>query len=168
MSRQGDGERRPAISATSCGVLPLVSREAGPAIEVAIDVESPLPLWGSARLLGQVALNLALNAVQAVSDAEAPDRAPRVELRAHAARDGVELVVRDNGPGIPADVLGQIFEPSFTTKPFGRGTGLGLALTRLVVTRHRGDRRQEAARTAPPSPSGCPPRAALGTPAPAR
>jgi signal transduction histidine kinase len=61
-----------------------------------------------------------------------------VELRAHAARDGVELVVRDNGPGIPADVLDQIFEPSFTTKPFGRGTGLGLALTRLVVTRHRG------------------------------
>ncbi len=117
-------------------MLPLVSREAGPGIEVAIDVASPLPLWGSARLLGQVALNLALNAVQAV--VEAPDRAPRVELRAHAARDGVELVVRDNGPGIPADVLGQIFEPSFTTKPFGRGTGLGLALTRLVVTRHRG------------------------------
>jgi signal transduction histidine kinase len=51
----------------------------------------------------------------------------------------VELSVRDNGPGIPEDVLGQIFEPSFTTKPRGRGTGLGLALTRLVVTRHQGE-----------------------------
>jgi len=140
MSRQGDGEREACdLGDILHAVLPLVAREAGPAIEVAIGVESPLPVWGSARLLGQVALNLALNAVQAVSDSEAPNRAPRVELRAYAARDGVELAVRDNGPGIPADVLGQIFEPSFTTKPLGRGTGLGLALTRLVVTRHQGE-----------------------------
>jgi signal transduction histidine kinase len=139
MSRQGDGEREACdLGDSARGVLPLVAREASSAIEVAIDAESPLPLWGSARLLGQAALNLALNAVQAVSDADAPDRAPRVEVRARAAHDGVELVVRDNGPGIPADVLGQIFEPSFTTKPLGRGTGLGLALTRLVVTRHGG------------------------------
>jgi len=138
MSRQGDGEREACdLGDIVRAVLPLVAREAGSAIEVAIDVESPLPLWGSARLLGQVALNLALNAVQAVP--EAPNRTPRVELRACAARDGVELSVRDNGPGIPAEVLDQIFEPSFTTKPLGRGTGLGLALTRLVVTRHQGE-----------------------------
>ena len=139
MSRQSDGEREACdLGDIVRGVLPLVAREAGSAIEVVIDVESPLPLWGSARLLGQAVLNLALNAVQAVSDSEATHRTPRVELRAHAARGGVELAVRDNGPGIPADVLGQIFEPSFTTKPLGRGTGLGLALTRLVVTRHQG------------------------------
>ncbi len=137
MSRHGDGEREACdLGDIVRGVLPLVAREAGASIEVVVDVASPLPVWGSARLLGQVALNLALNAVQAV--AEAPGRAPRVELRACAARDGVELSVRDNGPGIPADVLDQIFEPSFTTKPLGRGTGLGLALTRLVVTRHHG------------------------------
>jgi len=138
MARHGDGEREPCdLGDVVRGVLPLVAREAGSSIEVAINVESPLPVWGSARLLGQVALNLALNAVQAAP--EAPNRTPRVELRACAARDGVELSVRDNGPGIPEDVLGQIFEPSFTTKPRGRGTGLGLALTRLVVTRHQGE-----------------------------
>jgi signal transduction histidine kinase len=138
MARHGDGERESCdLGDVVRGVLPLVAREAGASIEVAIDVESPLPVWGSARLLGQVALNLALNAVQAAP--EAPSRAPRVELRACAARNGVELSVRDNGPGIPADVLDQIFEPSFTTKPLGRGTGLGLALTRLVVTRHQGE-----------------------------
>jgi signal transduction histidine kinase len=137
MAHQGDGERESCdLGDVVRGVLPLVAREAGASIEIAIDVESPLPVWGSARLLGQVALNLALNAVQAAP--EARHRAPRVALRACAARDGVELSVRDNGPGIPADVLGQIFEPSFTTKPLGRGTGLGLALTRLVVTRHQG------------------------------
>ncbi len=138
MARHGDGERETCdLGDVLRGLLPLVAREAGSSIELAIDVESPLPVWGSARLLGQVALNLALNAVQAVP--EAPNRAPRVELRARAARDGVELSVRDNGPGIPPDVLDQIFEPSFTTKPIGRGTGLGLAITRLVVTRHQGE-----------------------------
>jgi signal transduction histidine kinase len=82
-------------------------------------------------------LNLALNAVHAVIDV--PERKPRVLLRARLARDGVELSVEDNGSGIPADVLGQIFEPSFTTKTQQRGTGLGLALTRLVITRHHGE-----------------------------
>jgi signal transduction histidine kinase len=62
-----------------------------------------------------------------------------VLLRARAARGGVELSEDDNGTGIPADVLDQIFEPSFTTKAQQRGTGLGLALTRLVVTRHHGE-----------------------------
>jgi signal transduction histidine kinase len=137
MASQGDGERESCdLGDVVRGVLPLVAREAGASIEVAIDVASPLPVWGSARLLGQVALNLALNAVQAVPDA--PDRAPRVELCVCASRGGVELSVRDNGPGIPPDLIDQIFEPSFTTKPIGRGTGLGLALTRLVVARHHG------------------------------
>jgi signal transduction histidine kinase len=118
-------------------VLPLVVREAGDGIEVATEIESPLPVWGSARLLGQVALNLALNAVHAVPAAS--ERPGRILLRARAARDGASISVHDNGTGIPADLLGQIFEPSFTTKAQGRGTGLGLALTRLVVTRHQGE-----------------------------
>ena len=46
--------------------------------------------------------------------------------------------VRDNGPGIPAELRSQIFEAAFTTKPAGSGSGLGLALTRLVVNRHGG------------------------------
>jgi signal transduction histidine kinase len=137
MARQGANEREVCdLGEVVRSVLPLVVREAGEAIEVATDVASPLPVWGSAGLLGQVALNLALNAVHAAP--EAADRVPRVLIRAHAAAGGVELVVSDNGPGIPADVRDQIFEPSFTTKPLGRGTGLGLALTRLVVTRHQG------------------------------
>jgi signal transduction histidine kinase len=138
MARQGASEHEICdLGEVVLSVLPLVVREAGDAIEVVTEIASPLPVWGSARLLGQVALNLALNAVHAVS--EASDRAPRVLLRARAARGGVEVSVHDNGPGIPSDVLGQIFEPSFTTKAQGRGTGLGLALTRLVVTRHQGE-----------------------------
>jgi signal transduction histidine kinase len=117
-------------------VLPLVLREAGTAIEIVTDLASPLPVFGNARLLGQVALNLALNAIHALPGP--PNRPPRLELTARAVRGSAELVVRDTGPGIPAGVVGQIFEPSFTTKADGGGTGLGLALTRLVVTRHQG------------------------------
>ncbi len=138
MARQGASEHEICdLGEVVHSVLPLVVREAGDAIEVVTEIESPLPVWGSARLLGQVALNLALNAVHAVP--EASDRPARILLRARAARGGAEVSVHDTGPGIPADVLGQIFEPSFTTKAQGRGTGLGLALTRLVVTRHAGE-----------------------------
>lgn len=117
-------------------VLPMMLREAGPQVEFVTQADGPLPVIGNARLLGQVALNLALNAIHAMP--EAPNRRPRIELSTRAREGSAELSVRDNGPGIPADVLGQIFEPSFTTRPEGGGTGLGLALTRLVVTRYRG------------------------------
>lgn len=50
----------------------------------------------------------------------------------------VEFLVRDGGPGIPADVLDAIFEPFFTTKGSGEGTGLGLSLAREIAHRHRG------------------------------
>ena len=138
MARHGANEHEVCdLGEVVRSVLPLVVREAGDGIGVATAIESPLPVWGSALLLGQVALNLALNAVHAVP--EASERAGRVLLRARRARGGVTFSVHDNGPGIPADVLDQIFEPSFTTKVQGRGTGLGLALTRLVVTRHQGE-----------------------------
>jgi signal transduction histidine kinase len=53
--------------------------------------------------------------------------------------DGVEIRVRDNGAGIPADARDKIFNPFFTTKPAGEGTGLGLSMTDdIVVKQHRG------------------------------
>ena len=59
-------------------------------------------------------------------------------VRVAAAPAGAELVVADDGPGIPDDVLPRIFEPFFTTKTAGSGTGLGLAVTREIVSRHGG------------------------------
>ena len=53
-------------------------------------------------------------------------------------RFGVELTVSDNGPGIASDIKARVFDPFFSTKPAGQGTGLGLFLSREVVVAHGG------------------------------
>ena len=133
-------------------VVPLVEREGGAGIRLATELDAPLVVRGSPRLVGQVALNLVLNAIHASrgpqvepgSPLPTDAREPRIDVSTRPARGGAELVVRDNGPGIPPEVLGRVFEPSFTTKPIGVGTGLGLALVRLIVTRHGGEIRAES------------------------
>ena len=65
---------------------------------------------------------------------------PRLRVGVRELGDGVEVRIRDNGPGIPNHLYEKIFEPFFTTKPAGKGTGLGLSMCYdIVVQRHRGD-----------------------------
>ena len=56
---------------------------------------------------------------------------------------GVLISVRDNGPGIPPAILDKIFQPFFTTKPTGQGTGLGLSLSYDIIKAHGGELRVE-------------------------
>ena len=90
---------------------------------------------GDPGRLGQVVLNLIQNAIHALT---ASGRTGTVRVSVAAVTGGVELVVEDDGPGIPDYVLPRIFEPFFTTKRHGEGTGLGLAVTAEIVTRHGG------------------------------
>jgi PAS domain S-box-containing protein len=95
-----------------------------------------LPLvQGSIRRLEQVVINLILNGCQALPD---PDRGVTVETRHNAARGEVEIVVRDEGCGIPPEVLTHIRDPFFTTKRDSGGTGLGLAVSSRIVEEHGG------------------------------
>jgi signal transduction histidine kinase len=82
--------------------------------------------------LGQVFLNLLLNAVQALPEGK-EDSEIRVVIRSPGAQR-VLIEVHDNGSGIAPHVQGRIFEPFFTTKPVGIGTGLGLAICHGIVT----------------------------------
>jgi len=99
--------------------------------EVTVDVPEDLPaVVANPARLGQVFLNVLVNAAQAL---EEDDRRGRVEVRAEARGDAVEIRVRDDGPGMPEAVRARVFEPFFTTKPLGRGTGLGLSISRRIV-----------------------------------
>jgi two-component system NtrC family sensor kinase len=94
---------------------------------------------GSPHELTQVVLNLLLNA----ADAVAGEGHVLIELRRHGAQ--VELAVSDTGPGIAAEVQGKLFDPFVTTKPTGKGTGLGLAVCHAIVERLGGTLRAENA-----------------------
>jgi signal transduction histidine kinase len=96
-----------------------------------IDVEPNLPVPVSATQLGQVALNLVINALQAIPEDRQPDDA-KIRITAARRGDHARLEVSDNGPGVPEELRQRIFDPFFTTKLEG-GTGLGLAITRQII-----------------------------------
>ena len=82
--------------------------------------------WGSKQLIVQILVNLCVNAVDAMD--EMPDDSERViELSIAEQESEFEVVIADSGPGIPEDILSDIFKPFFTTKGEGKGTGMGLA-----------------------------------------
>jgi signal transduction histidine kinase len=91
--------------------------------------------------LGRVLLNLFTNAFYAVRQRQQqgePGYAPTVHVRTQREGDEVVVRVRDNGTGIAAEVQQKIFQPFFTTKPTGEGTGLGLSLSYDIVTKGHG------------------------------
>jgi two-component system NtrC family sensor kinase len=63
---------------------------------------------------------------------------PTLKVTTRDAGEAVEIRVRDNGTGIPADIRDELFQPFFTTKPTGEGTGLGLSITYDIVTQQHG------------------------------
>lgn len=115
----------------------LILRSKLSGIRLVEEYDPDLPkIQGYGSELNQVWTNLLDNAADALSDT--PN--PVVTIRTSHADGWVRVQVEDNGPGIPADVIGRVFDPFFTTKPPGKGTGLGLDISyNIVVTKHGGD-----------------------------
>lgn len=92
--------------------------------------------------IGRVLLNLINNAFQACTEpsrsATAEVEKPFVQVSTRKSDNGIEISVSDNGPGIPDSIKDKIFQPFFTTKPTGQGTGLGLSLSYDIVKAHGG------------------------------
>jgi DNA-binding LacI/PurR family transcriptional regulator/C4-dicarboxylate-specific signal transduction histidine kinase len=91
-------------------------------------------LQGSPGRLAQVVTNLVTNAI----DAAAGKGVSRITLDLCKENGQIRLTVADQGTGIDPDIMPKIFDPMFTTKPFGQGTGLGLAIVKDIVTRDFG------------------------------
>ena len=92
--------------------------------------------------IGRVVLNMINNAFYAVDEKKKQNQngyEPTVSVNTKRVNDKVELRVSDNGNGIPQKVLDKIFQPFFTTKPTGQGTGLGLSLSYDIIKTHGGE-----------------------------
>jgi len=108
-------------------------------VEVAREYDRSLPrisAWGSE--LNQVWTNLIDNAVDAMSK-NGPGSTRKLIVRTACDPLGVIVEIADSGPGISKEIQGRIYDPFFTTKPVGEGTGLGLDAVRRIVEKHRGD-----------------------------
>ncbi|MDQ6610638.1 MAG: ATP-binding protein, partial [Bacteroidota bacterium] len=91
--------------------------------------------------IGRVLLNLFNNAFYSVAEKKKQLNAnfkPLVQVETKKIKDGIEIIVRDNGLGVPQKVIEKIFQPFFTTKPAGEGTGLGLSLSYDIITKGHG------------------------------
>lgn len=94
--------------------------------------ESPV-VRGNFGSLGQVFLNILKNAMEA-----APAGRGKVSISTCVAGSSVVVKCSDNGPGIPPDIINDVFKPFFTTKGVGKGTGLGLYISHELIRRHGG------------------------------
>ncbi len=140
MARQHPPQRGPvAIEEVVAAALDIASyalRSTG--IEVQLELADDLPaIDADADQLHQVLLNLLINAQHALQDVDGPRRV-RISARHEHATARLLMTVADNGPGIPEALRARVFEPYFTTKPTGVGTGVGLAVSLGIVESHGG------------------------------
>ncbi|MCL6257632.1 tetratricopeptide repeat protein [Aquiflexum sp. TKW24L] len=93
--------------------------------------------------IGRVLLNIINNAFQAVNNSEFiiqnSELKPLVTVSTKNLGDKIEISIGDNGPGIPDSIKDKIFQPFFTTKPTGQGTGLGLSLSYDIIKSYGGE-----------------------------
>jgi signal transduction histidine kinase len=115
--------------------LKLIQGEIPSSVRLVVDVPDDIYASMDPRRIQQVLLNLINNAVQAMED-----KGGILTLRAYEQenRTGFIFQVIDTGKGIPAEELSKIFDPFYTTKDIGKGSGLGLSVSQGIITNHGG------------------------------
>ncbi len=147
-SREGSGEHRPtdinALVEESLNLAYHGARAEKPEFDVTIARDLD-PSAGTIEVFPQeitrVLLNLISNGLYAVAKRRsevAGGFEPMLAASTHSHGDRVEIRIRDNGIGIPPDVMDKMFNPFFTTKPAGEGTGLGLSMSHDIIVKQHG------------------------------
>jgi two-component system, NtrC family, sensor kinase len=155
-SRTGSGEKELTdINSLASEYLNLAyqsfkSKNEGVDIRLITDLDPTIPKIELVRAdIGKVLLNILNNAFYAVTSSRHGGQAfeiqelPKVTIKTKNLGNTIQISISDNGPGIPDAIKDKIFQPFFTTKPTGQGTGLGLSLSYDIVKAHGGDLRLE-------------------------
>ncbi|HLM47635.1 MAG TPA: ATP-binding protein, partial [Myxococcaceae bacterium] len=133
LSRQDEGERSAVdMGAVVHSAVKMASLETRHRAQVVEEYQALPLVMGNPARLGQVFLNLLINAAQAIPPGS-PDQ-HRIRVAGRADAEHVTVEVSDTGKGIPPEMLERIFDPFFTTKPAGEGTGLGLSISHSIIT----------------------------------
>jgi signal transduction histidine kinase/CheY-like chemotaxis protein len=148
-ARQSDEERKPIqVDTIAKEVLKLIRSTIPTTIEIRENIESHSVIMGNPSQVHQLFMNLCTNAAQAMeddggtlevglTDAEHNDPSP-LPQSGFKSGNYLKATVSDTGPGISADIIDSIFEPYFSTKGVGEGTGMGLALVHGIVESYGG------------------------------
>ncbi len=149
MARQRPGERSRVqlndLVRAAVDILGYTLRSHG--IRLVVDLDEALPaVFADGDQVGQIVLNLLVNAQQALAQVPPQQREVHISSGTEGAREDssrrerrIWLRVADRGAGVREDLRGRLFEPFFTTKPEGVGTGLGLAVSRSIAREHGGE-----------------------------
>ncbi len=138
-SRVDEDDRKEVdISDVVESVLKIVRHELKNKVEVVTDYGETPAVSCSPQKLIQAFLNIILNAVQAIEKEGTIRISTRYIECAHGAAGDVEVTISDTGCGVPKQNLIKIFDPFFSTKPVGRGVGLGLYITHEIIQSHGG------------------------------
>jgi len=140
-SREGDDTPKPlAVNPIVKEVLEMMRSTLPTTINIQhyIQKES-LTLLGNPTEIHQIMMNLCTNAAHAMQGKAGILRVELEEIESPSGLSYLRLTVSDTGEGIPPDILDRVFDPYFTTKKPGEGTGLGLALVHGIVKRYGGD-----------------------------
>lgn len=124
------------LNNTVIQTIRLVSSELPSGVEITTDIPEDLNVYADCQRLQEVFLNLLINAAQSMPDGEGHVHISSV-MRS-GERDEVEIKIKDTGIGIPTEDLPHIFDPFFSTKEVGLGTGLGLSVVYGIIDRHGG------------------------------
>jgi PAS domain S-box-containing protein len=148
-ARQSDAERKPIrVDTIAKEVLKLIRSTIPSTIEIREEIESRSLIMGNPSQVHQLLMNLCTNSAQSMEDVGGILKVDLIDVE-HSIKtplplpelksgDYIKLTVSDTGPGISPDIIDSVFEPYFTTKGVGEGTGMGLALAHGIVESYGG------------------------------